>query len=146
MSRRLDIRDEIITALNIDLPVDIPPATKRRWIPGNVIREAAIAVFFVNEDVAIPGNSRGPVARRSLRVAVQCINACDTPDQMDDSIEPLISHAIARLGDLHSAKIMQMTELESKWESGIMDRIYIAGSIVFNVDYQTKRDNLDTES
>ena len=145
MTFRIDILDELIAALNASLPVDIPGATKRRWIPGTPIRQPAIAVFLFNED-ADRRNKDWPVTRRSARYVVQCLIPCDEPDDMDGAIEPLLAHVVARLGALHSAKIMDTQELNTKWEFGQADKIYVAASIVFNVDYQTNRTDTSKQS
>lgn len=145
MTLRIDILDELIAVLNANLPVDIPGATKRRWIPGAPIRQPAIAVFFLNED-AEQRNKDWPVTRRSLRVVVQCLTLCDEPEDMDGEVEPLLAHVVSRLGFYTSPKVMNTQELNTKWEFGQMDKIYIAGSIVFNVDYQTNRTDTTKQS
>jgi hypothetical protein len=143
MTVSLEIRDAAMTALNADLPSGIPTATKRRVMPGEPVREPFIAVFLGIE----PATNRGrddPLTKRKLEVLIELGIVTEDLSEVDDLIEPLRAHVVARLGDTNlDGKSHQVTE------RGITERttykldLYAALVIVtFDVEYHTARADL----
>lgn len=143
MTVSLQIRDAVMSALNTDLPSDMPTATKRRVMPGEPVREDFIAVFLGNEP-ASNRNRDDPLTKRDLEVLVEIgISTNDLAD-VDDRIEPLRAHVVDRLGDTNLGDLSHEVS-----EKGITERaaykldLHVALVIVtFVVRYQTKRNDL----
>lgn len=143
MTVSLDIRDAVMTALNADIPSDVPAATKRRVMPGEPVRASFIAVFLGEE----PASNRGrddPLTRRRLEVLIELGAVTDDLAQVDDIIEPLRAHVVERLGDTNLGGLAhQVTERGVTERTAYKLDFYNALVIVtFDVDYQTKRADL----
>jgi hypothetical protein len=145
-SIRLQIRDRIITELNTSRPGDVPAATKRRWMPGEPITESRIAVFFIEEANRLPSRTAG-IAARSLQVAVQCVTAVAEPDEADDAVEPMIDWAVKVLADSNLNDLASwVEEVATRWSVAQMDRVYVAVTVVFQVNFQTKRTDMEKQA
>jgi hypothetical protein len=137
------IRDAFIEALTVDRDPDIPAATKRRWVPSESNRCPSIGVFFLEEQAQPVGGRHGGLVERPLKIATQCVQAVATPDLADDAIEPLLAHIVARLGSANlDGLVLDISELSTKWETAALDRFYIAATVIWSVQYQTRRNDL----
>lgn len=140
---RQQVRDAVIDALNAERLPEIPRATKRRWVPGESNRCPSIGVFFLEEQNTPVGGRHGGLVERGLRIAVQCVNATSDPAESDDSVEPLLEHVVDRLGSTNlDGNILDTTELGTKWEAAKADLHYIAATMVWAINFQTKRNDL----
>ena len=147
MSRRLQIRDAIVAALNTDTPSDIPAATTRRWVPGIPLTEPLISVFFSVEPVAAPVTRNFGVAVRSLSVVVQCIVPVESEALTDDAVEPMLNWAVRTLGlNTLGGLVHSIREERTDWTPLKADLIYMVAAVTFAMDYQTKRDDMDAEA
>lgn len=147
MSIRQRARDKVIEILNEDRAPEIPESTKRRWLSGRSVCPS-MGVFFFQEDTEIPAKlgRHSPINNRQLLVAVQCVAAADGPDDADDLVEPMLEHAIARLGKAGQnlgGLALDVQEFRTKWETVQDDKFYIAATQIWNVNLQTRRDDLD---
>lgn len=140
---RLEVRDAVIDALNADRDPDIPAASKRRWIPGQTNLCPMIGVFFLQEQPRAVGGRHGGLVERPLQIAVQPVIAVAHPDQADDAIEPLLEHIVSRLGSTNLEGLaLDVEEIGTKWESGQLDRFYLAATTTWLINFQTKRNDL----
>lgn len=144
MSVRQQIRDRIIVELNTDRPSDIPEATKRRYVPGTQLTDPMIGVFFGRKETAAPATNRhSPLRQRELYVAVQCVDAVEEPDQVDDATEAMLEWIVNVLGDSNlNGLAHDIEEVETVWELEYRDLIYCSATIYWRVRYQTLKDDL----
>lgn len=143
MSIRQQIRDQIITELNTDRPTDVPECTKRRYVPGELLRAPRIAVFF-RRDPARPATGRhSPLVARELFISTQCLNLVEDPADIDDSVEPFLTWITSVLGETNLDGLAhEIEEGETTWEVQYGDCIYVAATTLWRVSYQTLRNNL----
>lgn len=142
---RKAVRDRAIYELNLDRPTGIPEATKRRFVPGQVIKESRIAVFFAEED-AMPGpggRPSSPLTRRRLMLAIQSIVAVERPEDADDVAEDMLAHITERMGKTNlNGLAFSVTELSTLWASAPGDLFYLVALQRWAVDYQTAKADL----
>jgi len=141
---RQQVRDAAIDAINASRDPDLPEATKRRWVPGESAQCPMISVFFVEEPVSGIGGRHGGLIERQLRIAVQCIDSTDLPQFSDDAVEPMLAHVVERLGNTNLGGLaLDIVELSTKWEAATADRHYIAATMLWSINFQTKRHDLN---
>jgi len=140
---RQEVRDAVIAALNDARDPDLPEATKRRWVPGQANRCPSIGVFFLQEQPRQIGGRHGGLVERPLQIGAQCVVAVSSPDLADDAVEPLLAHVVERLGSTTlSGLALDVEELGTKWEHAQMDRFYLAATMTWQINFQTRRDDL----
>jgi hypothetical protein len=142
---RQDIRDAVIAALNTSAPAGVPAATKRRFTPGgSQDKELHLSVFFVEEPNRPIGNARQSGAvQRSLHIAVQATGSSTTPDMTDDLLEPVLAWCTSVLGSTNLGGLAtNVEEVTTKWEQKQADRFYIAGTAIYKIEYQSKRNDI----
>lgn len=144
MTVRQQIRDRFIAELNADPPTGVPEATKRRYIPGSKINAPRIAVFFVDEPTERVGGAGGALTRRTLTIAVQCVIVCEDPEDADDTVEPLLEHVVAVLGDTNLAGLAtDLVEVGTQWGSDTSTGLVVHMALTrWRVQYQTVKDDL----
>lgn len=143
ISVRQQARDQVIAELNAAPPTGIPEATKRRFVPGQVVTSPRIAVFFAEEDA-----SEGPVplTKRDLVLAVQAIVAVEDPAQADDAVEPLLVHIVSVLGETNLGGLAhKVVEASTLWGSQQADLFYLVALTRWRVRFQTHRAKLDAK-
>lgn len=147
MSIRQEIRDQAVLELNVaPLPVGVPQASKRRWQPGAEERTAALIVLTTEELTNLVGGRGASLAARRLSLVVQCINSTPTPAVSDDLVEPMLVHVVQRLGNTTlNGLVTRIEEQRTTWEVAKLDRFYLSASVLFVVEYQTKRDDLSSK-
>lgn len=146
MSIRQQIRDRIITELNTDRPTDMPEATKRRYVPGELLTGPRIAVFFRREAARPATNRHSPLTARDLVIATQSLNFVEDASDIDDSVEPLMEWITRILGNSNLDGLAHdIEEGETVWEVQYADCIYVAATTLWTVSYQTRRANLDAK-
>lgn len=142
---RQQIRDRALDELNLDRPTGVPVATKRRFVPGQVITENRIAVFFAEEDTQ-PGpgpRPSSPLTRRKLNLAIQAIVATERPEDADDAAESMLAHIVERLGKTNLAGLaFSVSELSIVWAAQQSDLFYLVALQRWAVDYQTAKADL----
>lgn len=144
MSVRQDIRDAVIALLNAAPPTGVPVTTKRRYVPGEKLVESRIAAFFAEEAANRIGGAAGPLTKRSLTIALQAMVGVENPEDADDAIEPLLTHIVDRMGDTNLGGLaLNVSEVSTLWGSANdAGRFYLVGLTRWQVDYQTRRDDL----
>lgn len=143
MSIRLQIRDQIIAELNTAPPVGVPEATKRRWVPGQQLREPRLAVFFGPTETLDPPRTGFPLNDRTLIVSIQAAVAVEDPASADDEVEPLLAHVVKVLGNTSLNKLATKVEEQgTEWASGQAGLFYHAGITRYAVRFQTRRGDL----
>lgn len=144
MTIRLQIRDAIVDALNLNRPGDIPEATKRAWTRESD-KELSMAVVFMDEPVT-HRNRQDPLATRKLIVGVECVGSALAPELTDDTVEPLLSWAVKVLGDTNLDGLVHSVEEDrTTWERAQLERFYMRATVRFSVSYQTRRADLDAK-
>jgi hypothetical protein len=142
----IQIRDQLIAELNAAPPLGVPAATNRRRIPGQNDKAAAIGVFFHAEDNHLPQGQGGMLTARKLHIAVQCTASADTAPLVDDVLEPLRVHVVNTLGATRLNNLITgITEAKATWETVSLDKFYSAVTIIFEIDYQTKRNDISAK-
>lgn len=146
-SRRIAVREAAIIALNTDRPSDVPEAGRRRYAPGMPLEQSQIAVFFAREVTSPPTNRTFGVASRSLNLAVQCAVPVVNVEDADDAIEPLLNWAVKALAlSTLGGLAVNIREETTDWSPVQADVVYMIATILFVVEYQTKRDDMEREA
>lgn len=146
MTVSIEIRDAVIDALNDGPPSGVPLATKRRVMPGELVREPFIAVFLGQEPVDYPGNKRGALTSRSLEVLIELGLATDDLAEVDDLMEPMRAHVVERLGDTTLGGLATAVLERGIPENGRpvwkLDLYNAVTFVRYDVEYQTARADL----
>lgn len=144
MSIRREIRDEIIARLNDDPPSGVPQASKRRWFPGFPLMSTRLSVFFIEEPVeTLGGKAAGPIAKRNLAVGIQAACAVEDPADADDALEPVLEWVNEVLGETTlDGKVWSCTERVTAWDAIAADRLYCQAVVIYDITYQTRRNDL----
>ena len=144
MTRRLAIRDAVVAALNAGRPADVPEASTRRFVPGNPLDCARLAVFMAEEPVEGVGGPRGPIVRRQLSMAVQALAVSEEPDDLDDLVEPMLAWAVRALAAATFGGLAhEVVEQRTTWETArVGDRYAVAATLYLAVPYQSARADL----
>lgn len=144
MSRRQDLRDAAIAALNAAPPTGVPACTKRRFIPGEQLREPRLAAFFAEEEARRPAGAAGPITHRGLTLVIQAMTTVEDPEDADDAIEPMLEHIVAVMGDTNLGGLaLNVLELGTLWAaSNEGGRVYVVALTRWKLDFQTKRNDL----
>ena len=140
-----NILEAVLTELNTDRPETVPEVTKRRVLPGEVIKEPRMAVFLGDENLDAPraGSNLDPLAKRRLALIVQCADVTDDVDELDTILEPQMIWATRKLGLTRLsglAHFVRETAVQRQPEYG--DRYAITANLVFECGYQTRRDDI----
>lgn len=146
MTIRQDIRDAAIAALNAAPPAGVPVCGKRRYVAGEKITAPRLAAFFGEEDVTQPQGRGGPLAKRTLVLVLQAIAVCETPDEADDAVEPMLEHITAIMGDTNLGGLaLGVTEIGTLWASGESSVFVIAALTRWRIEFQTLRNDLNAK-
>lgn len=142
MTRRQQVRDAVIAALNAELPTGVPEAGKRRYVPGTMVAEPRIAVFFGEENIEQrPAGWPSGIEQRDHTMIVQAIVAVESPDQADDAMEPLLAHIADTLGgNLLDGLLTDTAELGVLWQQGSdnASAFYLSAWTRWRLQFQTK--------
>lgn len=141
----VQILDRAVDELNDERPTGVPESTKRRRIPGSKITGPSMAVFLGNETVDLPraSSNQDPLSRRRLALAVQCINLTDDVEQLDACVAPMVAWAVHVLGKTNLQKLVHyVRETGSQREPEYLDTAIMVATVVFEVSYQTRRNDL----
>jgi len=140
---RQQIRDRVITELNTDRPSSLPLVTKRRWHPGEENTSLSIAVIFLEEPTKPIGGRSGPLQDRSLHIGIQCVAGVSNRSEADDALEPALAWATGIIGRSNLNELAtEITEINTVWEQAKMDMFYLAATLIFEIRYQTVRNDL----
>lgn len=141
------IRDRMIADLNADTPTGVPQATKRRYIPGEVLRTARIAVFSGEEDTRRPHNPNFPLSEHSHLMAIQVAVPVEDPADADDAAEPSRTHIAAVMGDTNLGGLaLNVEEVGGRWAGNNDGGLYVLVVLMlWRVKYQTKRNDLTSK-
>jgi len=102
-----------------------------------------ISVFFVEELVRGIGGRHGGLVERILQIAVQCVATAALPEFSDDKVEPMLMHVVSRFGNTNlGGLVLDIVELSTKWEAETADRHYVAATMLWAINFQTKRHDL----
>lgn len=146
-SRRILVRDRMITELNTPLPSNVPLATKRRWLPGLPLTEARIALYFGKEGNTLPQQRHSRIAHRGLAIGVQCAVTVTDIEEADDTVEPLLVHVIDRLSDSTLNNLAtDIEEVQTEWEVFKGDLFYVVATLFLQVNYQTARGDITSKA
>lgn len=141
MTLRKQIVAAIITKLNTSTPVGVPQAIPYHLLKLEPAALPSICVYSTEEEVeAQPRPAVQPVlAKRTLRVVVECREKADIGTSVDDAVDPLCAWVVKALGGQTQAGLYHViTEDRTDVERSISDHGYIVVTITFRVSYQTK--------
>lgn len=144
MSVRKDIRDRVILELNAAPPAGVPEATRRRYVPGTVVSDPRLAVFFLEEEVSDAGaGSNSPVVRRAMFYGIQAVASVEDPADADDALDPLLEHVVAIMGETRlNGLATKIKEVSTIWQTGEAGLFVIAALTRWRIEFQTRRADL----
>lgn len=145
---RQQIREAAIALLNTGRPNTLPPFTKRRYVPGERVREQRCAVFFVAEPAERFGSSKAaPGTLRRLVIAAQVVDSVEDPEEADDAVEPALAWITEKLGNTNLAGLVHdIEQTGTVWETDSKDLFYVAATTTWRVEYHTLRNDLTKRS
>lgn len=141
--------DAAIEALNEEAPTGMPEAGNRRHLEGEKVTEPRIGVFLGDESVLAPRQNsvHDPLARRQTVLAVQCIGVTDDIEKLDECVDPMLQHVVATLGRSNlEGLVYSLREQSTTRRAYYMDTYVMVLTVVFEMSYQTKRDDLTERS
>lgn len=144
MSVRQQIRDRAILELNAAPATGVPTTTKRRFIPGEKLTEPRIAAFFAEEEASRVGGPGSALTKRDFILALQAIVVVENPADADDTIEPLLEHIVAVMGDTNLAGLaLEVSEIGTLWASANDAGAFILVAMTrWRIKFQTVRNDL----
>ncbi|HNP65287.1 MAG TPA: hypothetical protein PKH39_15225 [Woeseiaceae bacterium] len=141
----LQIINAVIAELNTNRPTDIPEASTRRTIPGEVLEEPRIAVFLGDESVDTPraNSNSDPLARRRLPIAVQCAAPSELAAELDLIVAPMLIWSAKVLGRNRLGGLVHyFRETATQRRTEYLDVAVMTATQIFECSYQTRRDDL----
>lgn len=148
MTKRNEILEAIVSALNTSRPEGIPEATRTRSVDIDPAALPAMTVICRRE-IPAPLHGRGnTVLRRRLEVEVECIGKSDGPVPNDDTtttadeaVEPLLNWVTAKLVDNRlGGKSFNLEELETVFQYVELATAFTCrATLRIGVDYMTRR-------
>lgn len=142
------IRDAGILRLNTGRPSSVSEFTKRRYVPGERLREQRCAVFFVAEPAERFGSGKAaPGTLRKLVLAAQVVDAVEDPTDADDVLEDPLAWITKQLGDTNlGGLIHDIEQTGTIWETESRDLYYIAATTTWRIEYHTLKADLTRRS
>lgn len=141
------ILDDLLERLNASgRPADVPEVTLRRTFPDEEVTQPRMALYLGDENVDPPRQSSNadPLSRRRTSIALQCVAATDDKAMIDFVTLPLVAWGVQVLGRARAPEIgvHYVRETSTTRRVASVGLYVVHTTIVFEVSYQTRRDDL----
>lgn len=154
-SLRERIIQAAVTALNTDRPSGVPEFVRTRLESPTAEQLPAATVYAKKEEtdrmrpVREGRTSRGPIVKRTLQLHIESLTAhvgSDTPDALADPILCWAVQAIGNAGTFSGLANDPADEEETTFEYEQADHSFCRATLVFAIEFQSKRSDATTRT